>query len=105
MQRSLKELPEETGNQAGRSRSRRRQDILDKKYSLFYEQSLAEWPFFLEALRGGDGAVIEDFYSIFTIEPLQNLHVVVPRLLKTSLLQFLSFDEINSRPRVPLKNR
>lgn len=41
----------------------------------------------------------EELNSIFAFEPLQNLHFRMPRLLKTSPIQYLSSEEIYSHPR------
>lgn len=41
---------------------------------LLSQHSLAYWPSFLEELKGEEGVMIRNLYSVFASEPLHNLH-------------------------------
>lgn len=53
---------------------------------------------FLEDMRGSDGTVANDVYSIITSEPSHSLHLGVSRFLKRFVVQYLSSSEIISQP-------
>lgn len=57
------------------------------------EQSLAEQPSFLGDKSEGDGVVVEDLHSMFTVERLQSRHLRLSRLWKSCLVQHLSSHE------------
>lgn len=96
--RRVKELKEAAERMSGREERGRRREALNEIGCLLSAKSLAEWPSSLEELCGSGGLVVEDLYSMFTFEPLHNLHLGVSRLLKTCLVQYLSSDEIYSHP-------
>lgn len=89
----LKDLQKKAGNLVKRRFSRRRWTLLDKMDFLLFERSLAEWPSCLEDMCGGNGKMLEDLYSLFSLELPHNCHLRVSRLLKTYLIHYLSLDK------------
>lgn len=66
----VKELQGKAGSLAGRDSSKRRRRTLNKIDSMPSEQSLPDWPSFLEKMCERDGVVLEALYLMFTFEPL-----------------------------------
>lgn len=56
---------------------------------------------FLKEICGGDGAVVKDSYSVVRSEPLRNLHLGAPKLLRTHFFQFLCSEMMYSNTRDP----
>lgn len=71
---------------------------MDDEGSLLFDQSLADLSSLLDEVCGGHGVVAGDLHSTATSESLQNLHFKVSKLLKTTLVHLLSWEEISSHP-------
>lgn len=78
---------------------------LDEISFLLLERSLAEWQSILKEMCGGDGAVVEDSDSTFTLEPLHNLDWGVSRLSTKRLIQCYSLGKMYSHPGGPPGNQ
>lgn len=50
-----------------------RSQKLGEVIKLLWQRSLAEWPSVLEELSGEGGLVMENFYSIFTFQPVRKV--------------------------------
>lgn len=82
------ELQEEPGKLAWEARSKRQGEILDEIDFFLIENSLAEWLSCLAEICGGDGRGVKDVHPMLALEPFQDLHLGVSRLLKICLIQF-----------------
>lgn len=61
--------------------------------ALLKSYSLSKWPSFLEEMMGRGGKS-GDVYSIFTFEPLHNLHLGISKLVKECTMSYLSSDRL-----------
>lgn len=59
---------------------------MDEIDLLLSAQSLAEYTSFLKRMFGCEGVVMEDLYSIFTLQALRNPHLRVRKHTKTCLV-------------------
>lgn len=84
-------MQEKAGSLERSSRSRGRCKKVDDVESVISEQSLGKWHSFLKDMCGGDVAVVKNICSMFTFEPLHNLHLGMSRFLKTCVVQYFSF--------------
>lgn len=57
----------------------RRREILDEVEYLLSEQSLTEWPPYLDEMCKGEGVVAEDLYWVFTAERSHNFRLRVSK--------------------------
>lgn len=80
-----------------RGRSTGRQEIKSEIAALLSERSLKGWLYFSEDMCGDHGAVVEEFYWIFTFESSNNPYLRVARLLKLCPDQHLFSDETFSQ--------
>lgn len=102
---TVRELQREPANQARKNHSRKRRETLNAIGFLLFEQSLPKWPPFMEKKCGNNAVLVENFNSTFKFEPLFNLQLKLPRLLKTCFIHFLSSDEMYSHLLGPLGKR
>lgn len=92
-----KKLVERQADAASLSRgaySTREQELQSGIADFLSQQSVAEWPPFLEEMCRGDGVVVEGLYSTCMFEPLHSLRLLVPRLSKLCLVQCSSFHKM-----------
>lgn len=80
------------GEQTGQRHARGQKPA--EKVKLLWQRSFREQPSFLEELSVEIGLVTEHLYSVFSFESLHSLHLEVPRLSKSSLLQHFSCDDV-----------
>ena len=76
----------------------RRRAVLEAAAEKLDAASLSPVPSFLEELYCVGNIVPNDAYSIFTFEPLHNLHLGISKLLKTCTIQLLSSDDLYTHP-------
>lgn len=88
-----------------RGQKRRRSQELGEILRSLAQHSLADWQSFLEESSSKEGSVIEDLYSVFTGQPLQNSHLRVSGLSESCRIQCLLCDDKYSHPLGPAEKQ
>lgn len=85
MQKIVQSLGETAGMVRESGQNQRQGQKLRERMGVLSQHSLADFLSFLEEVSGREGLLMENLYSIFTGEPLRNLHSEWSRPLKSFL--------------------
>lgn len=69
---------------------------LDYDRELLRKNSRSRWPYFLETFMGSRRVKGVNCYSVFKFELLQNLHLVISKLMKKCTVNYLSPERVRA---------